>query len=82
MEERDRYPHGVPCWVDTLQSDVEAALAFYGELFGWAFVGPGPMSPDPSGRYFVAQARDLDVAGVGSSRPRPLPWFRGTHTFR
>ena len=73
MEERDGYPHGVPCWVDTLQPDVEAALAFYGELFGWAFVGPGPMPPDPSGRYFVAQARGLDVAGVGSQPPEAPP---------
>ncbi len=24
------YPPGVPCWVDTEQSDVEAATAFYG----------------------------------------------------
>jgi hypothetical protein len=28
------YPHGVPCWVDTEQPDVDAALAFYGGLFG------------------------------------------------
>jgi uncharacterized protein len=73
MEERDRYPHGVPCWVDKLQPDVEAALAFYGELFGWEFVGPGPMPPDPAGRYFVARVRGLDVAGVGSQPPDAPP---------
>jgi len=23
------YPHGVPCWIDTQQPDVGAAIAFY-----------------------------------------------------
>src|SRR5579862_4972348 len=32
---RDGYIHGVPCWVDTNQPDPEAAVAFYGGLFGW-----------------------------------------------
>jgi uncharacterized protein len=73
MEERNCYPHGVPCWVDTLQPDVEAALTFYGELFGWEFAGPGPMPPDPSGRYFVARGSGLDVAGVGSQPPEAPP---------
>src|SRR5260370_1025518 len=35
VRERDRYPHGVPCWIDTAQPDPEAAARFYGELFGW-----------------------------------------------
>jgi predicted enzyme related to lactoylglutathione lyase len=29
------YPPGVPCWVETLQPDPRAALAFYHALFGW-----------------------------------------------
>jgi len=33
----DRYIPGVPCWVDATQPDPEAAVAFYGQLFGWAF---------------------------------------------
>ena len=33
------YPHGVPCWVDTEQPDVDAATTFYGGLFGWTFDG-------------------------------------------
>src|SRR5262249_55558958 len=35
MPERDGYIPGVPCWVDTSQPDPEAALDFYGGLFGW-----------------------------------------------
>lgn len=34
MSERDDYPPGVPCWVDTVQADAEAAVRFYGELMG------------------------------------------------
>jgi predicted enzyme related to lactoylglutathione lyase len=67
MTERDRYPAGVPCWVETLQPDVQAALAFYGPLFQWEFAGPGAMPGDPPGQYFVARVRGRDVAGIGSS---------------
>ncbi len=64
MLERDGYPAGVPCWVDTGQPDPEAAVAFYGDLFGWEFEDRTPS--DSSQRYFVAQLRGRDVAGVGS----------------
>ena len=37
MAERDGYNHGVPCAVDTMQPDPEAAVGFYGDLFGWEF---------------------------------------------
>jgi predicted enzyme related to lactoylglutathione lyase len=66
MSERERYPAGVPCWVETLQPDPQAALGFYGPVFGWEFVGPGPMPGDPPGQYFVARVRGRDVAGIGS----------------
>jgi uncharacterized protein len=66
MSEREQYPGGVPCWVETLQPDPQAALDFYGPLFGWEFAGPGPMPGDPPGQYFVAQVGGRDVAGIGS----------------
>jgi predicted enzyme related to lactoylglutathione lyase len=66
MSERDDYPAGVPCWVDTLQADVNAALDFYGQLFGWTFEGPGPLPGGLPGQYFVAQLKGRDVAGIGS----------------
>ena len=37
MPERDGYIPGVPCWIDTNQPDPNAALPFYGGLFGWEF---------------------------------------------
>jgi predicted enzyme related to lactoylglutathione lyase len=58
------YPPGVPCWVETLQPDPRAALEFYGALFGWRGIGPGPM-PD-GGEYFVARLDGDDVAGIAT----------------
>ncbi len=78
MSERDAYEPGVPCWVDTLQPDPEAAKGFYGKLFGWEFAGPGLMPGSPPGRYFVARLRGRDVAGVGS---RPVDGGPGTRTW-
>jgi hypothetical protein len=69
MSNRDHYPPGVPCWVDTAQSDPRAALEFYGALLGWEFVGPGPMAGDPPGEYHVARIRGRDVAGISSLAP-------------
>ena len=66
MTEIAHYPPGVPCWVDTLQPDPEAAMAFYSGLMGWEFAGPGAMPGDPPGGYFVARLRGRDVPGVGS----------------
>jgi predicted enzyme related to lactoylglutathione lyase len=61
---RETYPAGVPCWVDTDQPDVEAALEFYGGLFEWEFDERTPDGTDL--RYFAAQVRGHDVAGVGT----------------
>jgi len=36
MPERDGYIPGVPCWIDTSQSDPEAAVDFYSGLFGFS----------------------------------------------
>jgi uncharacterized protein len=67
MSERDSYPPGVPCWVDNLVPDPGKAIAFYGELLGWEFDGPGP------GDYYVAKVRGRDVAGAGQAPPGVSP---------
>jgi uncharacterized protein len=75
MPERDGYIPGVPCWVDTGQPDPEAALEFYGPLFGWEF--ENVMPPDAGGEYFLAQIRGKNVAAVGSipdSLPQQAAW--------
>jgi uncharacterized protein len=64
MPERDGYIPGVPCWIDTSQPDPDAAVRFYGELFGWEFEDVMPAgSPQ---KYFMARIRGGDVAAVGS----------------
>ena len=61
MSERDGFQHGVPCWVDTWQDDVQAAAAFYTGLLGWeAQVGE---------QYTMFTHRGRDAAGAGA----PLP---------
>lgn len=64
MAERDGYIPGVPCWIDTSQPDPEAALSFYGGLFGWEFEDVMPHGS--AGRYFIGRIRGGDVAAVGS----------------
>src|SRR5918992_4283478 len=53
MPERDGYVPGVPCWVDASEPDPEAAVEFYGGLFGWEF--EDVMPPGSEGKYFIAR---------------------------
>ena len=74
MLERDGYPAGVPCWVDTAQPDSDAALAFYGGVFGWEFEERTPAGSDQ--RYHVAQLRGRDVQFLDApinARPESRP---------
>jgi uncharacterized protein len=64
MPERDGYIPGVPCWIDTSQPDPEAAVAFYGDLFGWDF--RDAMPPGSEAKYFIAQLRGGGVASFAS----------------
>jgi uncharacterized protein len=70
MLERDGYPAGVPCWIDTAQPDPEAAVRFYSGLFGWEFEETMPAGSP--GHYFMARLRGRDVAAVGS-QPEGMP---------
>ena len=71
MPERDGYIPGVPCWVDTIQPHPEAAVAFYGGLFGWQFEDVMPQGSDR--RYFIGRIRGGNVAAVGSIPPGAPP---------
>jgi predicted enzyme related to lactoylglutathione lyase len=64
MFERDGYMPGVPCWIDTSQPDPDAAVDFYGHLFGWEFENVMPVGS--GGKYFIGRLRGGDVAAVGS----------------
>jgi predicted enzyme related to lactoylglutathione lyase len=60
---RDRFPAGVPCWVDIEPPDPGAAKRFYEGLFGWAF--DDAWAPGSPGEYAVARLRDAAIAGLG-----------------
>ena len=63
MLDRDGYPAGVPCWIDLIQPDLDATLAFYGDLFGWTYEVRTPEgSPF---RYVYARRDGKIVAGLG-----------------
>jgi predicted enzyme related to lactoylglutathione lyase len=64
MPDRDGYPAGVPCWVDTSQPDPEAAVEFYRGLFGWEFEDVMPEGSE--GKYFIGRINGRDAAAVGS----------------
>ena len=60
------YPQGVPCWIDTEQPDVGAAVEFYAGIFGWTFEDVMPAgAPD---RYLIAKLDGQDVAGMASAQ--------------
>jgi predicted enzyme related to lactoylglutathione lyase len=61
---RDRYPAGVPCWIDLLPPDPAAAAGFYGGLFGWTFEERIPA--EVPGSYQIASLDGLVVAAIGS----------------
>lgn len=56
-------PVGIPNWVDVTVPDQEKGKTFYGELFGWTFLGGG----DAAAPYFLCQLDGQDVAGLGKS---------------
>ncbi len=74
MTNQDRYIPGVPCWIDTTQPDPEAAVAFYGGLFGWQF--EDVMPPGAPAPYFIARLGGGDVAAVtsGTAAWRTYVW--------
>ncbi len=63
MSQRDEYPVGVPCFVDTGRRDAGAAKGFYEDLFGWQVERATPEGAPP---YYNARLNGLTVAGMSS----------------
>jgi predicted enzyme related to lactoylglutathione lyase len=78
MPDRDGYPPGVPCWVDTSQPNPDSAGEFYGGLFGWEF--EDVMPPDSEAKYLMARIRGRDVAAI-SSPPQAAPSMATWNTY-
>lgn len=62
MSEKTSYAPGTPCWVDLGTPDIDAAVAFYGGLFGWS-VEEGE-NAEQTGGYRQAELRGKPVAGL------------------
>ncbi len=61
--------------MDTSQPDPEAAVEFYGGLFGWEF--EDVMPPGSEGKYFIARLAAATLAAVGSipeAAPQTAMW--------
>jgi predicted enzyme related to lactoylglutathione lyase len=71
MLDRDGYPPGVPCWIDTEQPDPFAAADFYSGLFGWTFTDRVPA--EAPGNYLIAELGGSVVGAVSSPEPDLTP---------
>lgn len=62
MVRHTAYAPGTPSWADVASPDLEAAKAFYGDLFGWT----AETSPEPDAMgYTVFRLGDAAAAGLG-----------------
>lgn len=69
--ETSGYPAGTPCWGDLGTVDTDAAIAFYGGLFGWS----GEVGPPEAGGYGMFRLRGHDVAGfMAVQGEQPPAW--------
>ncbi|HXH33841.1 MAG TPA: VOC family protein [Plantibacter sp.] len=71
MSEPRTYPSGVTSWIDLESSELDAAMSFYGALFGWTFEQATP--PTAPLRYVIAKLDGSDVAGFGETAPGGAP---------
>ena len=62
MSERTSYAPGTPCWVDLGTPDLDAAVEFYGGLFGWEV--PEAENAEQTGGYRPAMKGGKAVGGV------------------
>ena len=68
-------PAGAPCWIDLVTSDLDAAQAFYGGLFGWTGAAA---DQETYGGYVTFTLGEDDVAGCmrksSSMQAMPDAW--------
>src|SRR5260221_13636485 len=66
------YLPGAPNWVDLGTPDIDAAVRFYGALFGWQFQSAGP---DAGGYGLFTLGGDTPaVVGRVTGQGGPPPW--------
>lgn len=60
MPTRETAPSGAPCWIDLFSADVDRAIDFYGQIFGWTAESTG----DEFGGYVNFSRDGVLIAGV------------------
>ena len=68
----DRFPPGVPCWVDLAVRDVETAARFYAGVLGWELVDAAPAGAPR--RYLMARRDGRDVAAISEGSVAQAAW--------
>lgn len=63
------WPEGTPAWVDLGTDDLNAAKAYYTELFGWEYLSGG----EEAGDHLLAQLDGKSVAGLGPKQDAHMP---------
>ncbi len=56
-----RNEHGTLCWNELVTPDVDGALAFYGQVFGWTTHQMDMGAPGP---YTIIKQGDIDIGGM------------------
>lgn len=60
MPDLDDHATGTAVWFDLMTSDLDAAVRFYGDLFGWEV----EIGPEAFGRYSMATMRGRPIVGL------------------
>lgn len=67
------YPHGVPCWIEHVGPDPQAAARFYADVLGWEWTDALPSSVP--GQYLIATLDDLPVAAFSEGDAEHATWM-------
>jgi hypothetical protein len=69
MAEKQSYLPGTPSWTDVMVPDLDAAKAFYGEVFGWTFASAAEF-----GGYTTCLMNGKSVCGMMQHSDGPAAW--------
>ena len=69
---QDRYPPGVPCWIDLVVRDLGRVGRFYAGVLGWELVDAAPAGS--SLRYVMARRDGRDVAALSEGFAAQAVW--------